>query len=96
MTLQTHQADLLDIVNNFLRASTAAKEKTLDWLAYTVNANHKRRAMQVDQKAVASDGFMVNLTVCLDQLCEPFMDARFSKVGKLASGLIVGWSLITL
>lgn len=51
----------------------------LDWFALCVNVNHKRRAMQVDQKQVSSDGFLVNVTVCLDQLCEPFMDATFSK-----------------
>ncbi|KAI9696955.1 MAG: hypothetical protein M1836_004916 [Candelina mexicana] len=83
LTLQTHQTELLEIVNNFLRASTAARERILDWFAFVVNANHKRRAMQVDQKAVASDGFMVNLTTCLDQLCEPFMDARFSKIDRI-------------
>lgn len=80
MTLQTHQTDLLDIVNQIIKKSKQAREKMLDWFALCVNANHKRRAMQVDQKLVSSDGFMINVTVCLDQLCEPFMDASFSKV----------------
>ena len=80
MTLQTHQTDLLDIVNQIIKKSKVAREKMLDWFALCVNVNHKRRAMQVDQKQVSSDGFMINLTVCLDQLCEPFMDATFSKV----------------
>ena len=83
MTLQTHQNDLLDIVNHIIRASKLSRDKVLDWLALTVNSNHKRRAIQVDNKVVSSDGFMVNVTVCLDQLCEPFMDATFSKVGRL-------------
>lgn len=80
MTLQTHQTDLLDIVNQVIKKSKEAREKMLDWFALCVNSNHKRRAMQVDQKQVSSDGFMFNVTVCLDQLCEPFMDATFSKV----------------
>lgn len=80
MTLETHQTDLLDIVNQIIKRSREAREKMLDWLALCVNVNHKRRAMQVDQKQVSSDGFMINVTVCLDQLCEPFMDATFSKV----------------
>ena len=80
MTLQTHQTDLLDIVNQIIKKSKEARDKMLDWLALCVNANHKRRAMQVDQEQVSSDGFMINVTVCLDQLCEPFMDATFSKV----------------
>jgi ubiquitin conjugation factor E4 B len=49
----------------------------------TVNKNHKRRALQVDHKTVSSDAFMVNVTVILDRLCEPFMDATFSKVDKI-------------
>ncbi len=80
MTLQTHQTDLLDIVNQIIKKSKEAREKMLDWLALCVNLNQKRRALQVDQKLVSSDGFMINITVCLDQLCEPFMDASFSKV----------------
>ena len=80
MTLQTHKTDMLDIVNQIIKKSKEAREKMLDWLALCVNVNHKRRAMQVDQKQVSSDGFMINVTVCLDQLCEPFMDATFSKV----------------
>ena len=80
LTLQTHQSDLLDIVNHIVRASKASRETILDWFALTVNANHKRRSLQVDQERVSSDAFMINVTVCLDQLCEPFMDATFSKV----------------
>ncbi|KAI9875503.1 MAG: hypothetical protein M1830_008404 [Pleopsidium flavum] len=83
MTLQTHQTDLLDIVNQIIKKSKEAREKMLDWFALCVNVNHKRRAMQVDQKSVSSDGFMINVTVCLDQLCEPFMDATFSKIDRI-------------
>ena len=80
MTLQTHQTDLLDIINHIVRASKTSRDKVLDWFALIVNSNHKRRALQVDNKIVSSDGFMVNVTVILDQLSEPFMDASFSKV----------------
>ena len=84
MTLQTHQADLLDIVNHFIKTGgKESRDKMLDWFALVINANHKRRAMQVDQKLVSSDGFMINITVCLDQLCEPFMDATFSKIDRI-------------
>lgn len=82
MTLATHQKDLLDIANNFLRGTTA-RNRLLDWFAYIVNANHKRRAMQFDAKQVSSDGFMMNVTVVLDGLSEPFMDSTFSKVSRI-------------
>lgn len=83
MTLATHQADLLDIINHIVKSGEEPKNKTLDWFALCVNSNHKRRAMQVDQKTVSSDGFMINVTTCLDQLCEPFMDATFSKIDRI-------------
>ena len=83
LTLRTHQTDLLDVVNYIIKTSKEAREKMLDWFARCMNTNHKRRAMQVDQKTVSSDGFMINVTVCLDQLCEPFMDATFSKIDRI-------------
>ncbi|ROV97088.1 hypothetical protein VMCG_07455 [Cytospora schulzeri] len=86
LTLTTHQFDLRDIVNAFIRASLGTRHKLLDWFAYIMNTNHKRRAMQVDPKQVASDGFMINVTVVLDHLCEPFMDTTFSKVDRIDVG----------
>ncbi len=99
MTLQTHQDELFDAVNCIIKASKPSRERMLDWFALTVNANHKRRALRVDPEAVSSDGFMVNVTVsgevlfghvktnrvqvALDRLCEPFMDATFSKIDRI-------------
>lgn len=83
MTLDAHQNDLKTIINAFVRASPVAKNKTLDWFAYIMNANHKRRAIQVDPREVSSDGFMMNVTIILDYLCEPFMDNTFSKIGRI-------------
>lgn len=83
LTLNAHQEDLIDIINAFVRASTVSRNRTLDWFAYILNSNHKRRAMQVDERAVSSDGFMVNITVIMDKLCEPFMDTTFSKISKV-------------
>jgi ubiquitin conjugation factor E4 B len=83
MTTQTHQVDLFNIANSFIKVGKEPRDKMLDWFALCVNANHKRRAIQVDQKAVSSDGFMINVTMCLDGLCEPFMDASFSKIDRI-------------
>ncbi|KAI9688556.1 MAG: hypothetical protein M1822_001505 [Bathelium mastoideum] len=83
MTLRAHQAELFDITNLIIKASKDPRERMLDWFAAVVNKNHKKRAMQVDPKTVSTDGFMVNVTITLDQLCEPFMDATFSKVDRI-------------
>ena len=83
MALQTHQMDLLDMTNCIIKRGQEPRERMLNWFAQCVNINHKRRAMQVNQKEVSSDGFMINITVCLDQLCEPFMDAKFSKIDRI-------------
>ena len=83
LSLQTHQMDLFEIINHFIKGGKESRDRTLDWFALCINANHKRRALQVDKKTVSSDGFMINITTCLDQLCEPFMDASFSKVDRI-------------
>ena len=83
LTARAHQTDLLDITNHIIRTNKGTRERMLDWFAICVNTNHKRRALQVDPEAVSSDGFMLNVTVCLDQLCEPFMDATFSKIDRI-------------
>lgn len=83
MTQQMLSSDLLDVINHMIRASKEARDRMLDWFAAAVNVNHKRRAMQVDPNTVSSDGFMFNLTTCLDQLCEPFMDATFTKIDRI-------------
>ena len=82
MSLQTHQDELFDIANTFIK-NKDSRESMLNWFALTVNKNHKRRALQVDHKTVSTDGFMVNVTVVLDRLCEPFMDASFSKIDRI-------------
>ncbi|KAL4873198.1 hypothetical protein BDV12DRAFT_182436 [Aspergillus spectabilis] len=83
MVQQLLSSDILDIINHMIRASQEARNRILDWFATALNINHKRRAMQVDNKTVSSDGFMFNLTTCLDQLCQPFMDANFTKIDRI-------------
>ncbi|MCJ1313271.1 hypothetical protein MMC25_006948 [Agyrium rufum] len=82
-TLTTHQSDLYDIVYAIISVGDVARGRVLDWFAQCLNSNHKRRAIQVDQRSVSSDGFMLNLTTCLDRLSEPFMDATFSKIDRI-------------
>ncbi|RDA87233.1 hypothetical protein CP532_2537 [Ophiocordyceps camponoti-leonardi (nom. inval.)] len=83
MVLRAHQDDLFVIANAFVRAGPDTRSRTLDWFAHIMNTNHKRRAMQVDPREVASDGFMLNVTSIMDRFCEPFMDNDFSKVDKI-------------
>ena len=83
MTLRTHQGDLFQIADTIVKAGPEPRGRLLDWFALCVNKNHKKRAMRVDYKSVSSDGFMVNITNILDQLCEPFMDARFGKIDRI-------------
>lgn len=80
MTGQTLQDDLAQIMTALCKTSENARGKVLDFFAKVLNANHKRVAMHVDHKTVASDGFMVNVAAVLNRLCAPFMDSSFSKV----------------
>ncbi|KMK54478.1 ubiquitin fusion degradation protein UfdB [Aspergillus fumigatus Z5] len=88
MIQQMLSSDLFDVVNHIIRANKEARDRVLDWFAAALNINHKRRAMQVDPTTVASDGFMFNLTTCLDKLCEPFMDATFTKIDRIDAGYL--------
>jgi ubiquitin conjugation factor E4 B len=83
LTLRTHQDELFEITNSIIKASKEPRERMLDWFASIVNKNHKRRATWVNAKETSSDGFMVNITTILDRLCEPFMDATFSKIDRI-------------
>ncbi|BCS29060.1 ubiquitin-ubiquitin ligase UFD2 [Aspergillus puulaauensis] len=83
MVQELLSSDHLDIINHMIRASTDARNRVLDWFGTALNINHKRRAMQVDPNTVSSDGFMFNLTTCMDHLCQPFMDANFTKIDRI-------------
>ncbi|KAH7040368.1 ubiquitin elongating factor core-domain-containing protein [Microdochium trichocladiopsis] len=84
MTLKAHLGDLTGIINQFIRAKgPETRSRVLEWFAFIFNTNHKRRALQVKANEVAADGLMVNVTVVLDKLCEPFMDSTFSKMDRI-------------
>lgn len=83
LTLRTHQQELFQLADTIIRSGPASRERLLNWFALCVNKNHKKRAMRVDAKTVSSDGFMINVTNVLDQLCEPFMDAKFGKIDRI-------------
>lgn len=48
-----------------------SREKLLSWVAALLKANKDRRKMAYDHNAVASDGFLINITVALLGLCKP-------------------------
>ncbi|KAI5778196.1 ubiquitin elongating factor core-domain-containing protein [Geopyxis carbonaria] len=83
MSLQTLQNDLYQIITQFCKTCDRVRSRVLDFFAKSLNANHKRVAIQVDHKTIASDGFMVNLTAVLNRLCEPFMDNSFLKIDRI-------------
>jgi len=83
MTLHSHQETLWNIAMAFARAGDAPRNKLLDWFAYIMNVNHKRRAMQVSHRDVASDGFMMNVTAVLDRMCEPFLENSFARMERI-------------
>ena len=74
---------LYEVVNAFVRAGEKPRSSVLSWFAYVLNNNHKRTATYPNRKALSSDAFMLNVSVVLDRLCEPFMDSTFSKVDRI-------------
>ncbi|EPS43221.1 hypothetical protein H072_2789 [Dactylellina haptotyla CBS 200.50] len=83
ISMKTHQDQLSTIINYLVRASPEARGRVLDFFALVLNSNSKRRALQVQENTVSSDGFLLNITAVLNKLCDPFMDATYSKVDKI-------------
>ncbi|KAK6336050.1 hypothetical protein TWF730_003421 [Orbilia blumenaviensis] len=83
ISIRTYQDQLSVIINHFVRASPEARGRVLDFFASVLNSNSKRRAIQVQENTVSSDGFLLNITAVLNKLCDPFMDATYTKVDKI-------------
>ncbi|KAG8932849.1 hypothetical protein FRC03_000161 [Tulasnella sp. 419] len=82
-TLGVLQQSLFSIFNSAVRAGVPSREAVLNYFAMVVQLNVKRGGMQVDPATVASDGYMINLQTSLLRFCEPFMDAKYSKIDKV-------------
>ncbi|KAK6339107.1 hypothetical protein TWF696_009891 [Orbilia brochopaga] len=83
LSMKAHQDQLSAIINHLVRASPEARGKVLDFFATVLNLNTKRRALQIQENTVSSDGFLLNITAILNKLCDPFMDATYTKVDKI-------------
>ncbi|KAF8541369.1 ubiquitin elongating factor core-domain-containing protein [Trichophaea hybrida] len=83
MASKALQEELAQIVTALCRTSDQVRSRVLEFFAKAINANKKRVAINVDHTTVASDGFMINMTAVLSRLCEPFMDASFSKIDRI-------------
>ncbi|KAI5792948.1 ubiquitin elongating factor core-domain-containing protein [Pyronema domesticum] len=83
MAMKAQQDQLAQIVTALCKASPSARSRVLEFFAKVLNANKKRAAINYDRQEVASDGFMLNITAVLTRLCEPFMDASFSKIDRI-------------
>ncbi|KAK9316989.1 ubiquitin elongating factor core-domain-containing protein [Lipomyces starkeyi] len=81
--LATIQDGLAFVVDKIVRASPESRERMLQYFAKVMNLNHKRRAMQIVPGTVSTDAFMLNITAVLNKLCEPFVDATFSKIDRI-------------
>ncbi|KAF9974459.1 hypothetical protein BGZ73_002117 [Actinomortierella ambigua] len=78
-------ASLFQVVNSIVRSSPAARDDLLNYFASVARKNEGRAKMQVDKATVSGDGFILNISEVLLKLCDPFMDANYSKVDKIAT-----------
>eukprot|EP00164_Ancoracysta_twista_P001271 GFYU01001669.1.p1 GENE.GFYU01001669.1~~GFYU01001669.1.p1 ORF type:complete len:1071 (-),score=326.59 GFYU01001669.1:216-3428(-) len=62
-----------------LKAGPDAKEKFLQWIATVLNMNAKRTKMHFEPGLHSSEGFMMNMTCVMMQLCMPFIDPDSDK-----------------
>jgi hypothetical protein len=71
-SLRVHQETCALLLRHLLRAGPAARARVLQWLGDALLVNAGAAAMQVDPGKVSSAGLLLNVSVVLLQLCEPF------------------------
>ncbi|CAK9439114.1 uncharacterized protein LODBEIA_P33380 [Lodderomyces beijingensis] len=75
---------LFVIVDKLIRGSTQTRESVLKWFANLVNVSHLRRGSHADFTKLASDGLMLNITIVLIKLSQPFLDYPvYNKIAKI-------------
>jgi ubiquitin conjugation factor E4 B len=83
MASKSLQEQLAQITTALCKTSDQVRNRVLQFFAKVLNANKKRVALHVDRTTVSSDGFMANIAAVLTRMCEPFMDASFSKIDRI-------------
>ncbi|KAA8910425.1 ubiquitin elongating factor core-domain-containing protein [Sphaerosporella brunnea] len=83
MASKSLQEQLTQITTALCKTSDQVRNRVLQFFANILNANKKRVAINVDRQTVSSDGFMANIAAVLTRMCEPFMDASFSKIDRI-------------
>ncbi|KAH7424550.1 hypothetical protein KP509_11G013400 [Ceratopteris richardii] len=84
---------LHDIVLKLLKI-TDTREHVLTFLAEFIEKNAGRSQMQVDPLKCASSGTFISLSAVMLKLCEPFLDASFSKRDKIDASYVLQKSRI--
>lgn len=77
------QDRLFYICDQFVRSSPDARIELLRYLAGILKFNHKRLALMTNREELCSDGFMLNISVVLDKLSQPFIDPYGMKLDKI-------------
>ncbi|KAI0346029.1 hypothetical protein BDW22DRAFT_1353692 [Trametopsis cervina] len=82
-TLKNLQSSMFKIFDALVRAGPDSQEAVLQYFAHVISLNVKRAGTHVEPETVATDSFMVNLQAIMLRLCEPFMDANYSKIDRI-------------
>lgn len=79
---------LHEVVLKLLKSSDT-REHVLMFLADFIEKNAGRSQMQVDPLKCASSGTFISLSAVMLKLCEPFLDAAFSKRDKIDASYVL-------
>lgn len=86
-SLQSEHKVLLDrlffIANKIIRGSETSRTDLLQYFSTIVNKNHLRRGDHSDFKKLSSNAFMVNISLILIRLSQPFLDLGYTKIDKI-------------
>jgi ubiquitin conjugation factor E4 B len=85
-----------EIVYQLLKFSREHRDAVLSWLATVLDKNIARGRINADYVTTSTDGFLLNLCSVFLELCDPFMDPGYTKVGMIDSSYFVAHSRIDL
>jgi ubiquitin conjugation factor E4 B len=73
-TLSDLQLTFFRLLQNLLRVNSESRDTCLKLISSYLTCNNARSKMQFDRSAVSTNGFMVNLSAALLQLCRPLFE----------------------
>ncbi|OWB58266.1 hypothetical protein B5S28_g4275 [[Candida] boidinii] len=79
---------LFSICDKLIRSGETSRNEFLKYLSDIVNKNHLRRGEHAQVNKIATDAFMVNITIILMKFSQPFLSINSTRLNKIDSNYL--------